>query len=68
MRFSEKMQILKEKMKEYKGKQILRSNLIIIIEETLDVNRQSAMNYINELMIRGIIKEVSRQVYEYVGE
>jgi len=68
MRFSEKMEAIENELKKYKGKQILKSHLILLIESMLDINKQTAENYLKELIIRGKIKEVSRQIYEYIGE
>lgn len=68
MKFSEKMELVEGELSKYKDKQILKSQLIILIENLLNVGKQSAENYLKELIIRGKIKEVSRQIYEYVGE
>ena len=68
MKFSEKIMAIENELKKQKGQQILKDHLILLIEGLLDVNKQTAENYLKELIIRGHVKEVSRQIYEYVGE
>jgi len=68
MKFSEKLEALKEEIKKYKGQQILKNHLIMKIEEMLDINSQTAEKYLKELEIRGIIKETGRHIYEYIED
>jgi len=68
MKFSEKMELIEAELKKYKGQQILKNHLIMLIEELLDINLQTAERYLKELEIRGIIKEVGRHIYEYIGD
>jgi len=68
VKFSEKISLIEEEIKKYKGQQILKNHLIMLIEGLLDVNSQTAERYLKELEIREIIKETGRHIYEYIGD